>query len=344
MLNLHQLWRKLLWSLVFCALVFIGLSLYANFEELSRALLTFPLYYLPVLLLLSLCNYLFRFFKWEYYLHILNIEIRRAQSISIFLAGLIMSISPGKFGEVLKSFLLKSINETPISRSAPIVVAERLTDFMGLIVLILLGLTSKHASIEVLLISLALVVVLVTVFSSRTISLFLIGLLEKMIRAIFTGDTIQPGSSTEPGNSETRHHFGVNLLNLPQKLTVAYESIHELVTPKRLTWTTILSVVSWSFEGIAFLILLHGFGFDFQMAEGVFIYAFSIILGALTMLPGGVGLTETSLSGLLILKEVPKPIAVAVTLIIRVTTLWFAVAIGAVMLLVFMRMNPRNRD
>jgi uncharacterized protein (TIRG00374 family) len=48
------------------------------------------------------------------------------------------------------------------------------------------------------------------------------------------------------------------------------------------------------------------------------------------MLPGGVGPTEGSMSGLLALRGVDLPVAVAATLVIRVATLWFAVAVGAV--------------
>ena len=46
------------------------------------------------------------------------------------------------------------------------------------------------------------------------------------------------------------------------------------------------------------------------------------------MLPGGLGATEASLTGLLLLLKIPKDISVASTIIIRVATLWFAVILG----------------
>ena len=51
------------------------------------------------------------------------------------------------------------------------------------------------------------------------------------------------------------------------------------------------------------------------------------------MLPGGLGPTEGSMSGLLALRGVDVPTAVGATLVIRVCTLWFAVALGAVAML-----------
>lgn len=331
MLNLKQLRRKLLYSLIFGAVVFISLSFYANFSELRVALASFPLYYLPILLGLSFCNYCIRFVKWDYYISILEISISRGQSFAIFLAGLIMSISPGKFGEVLKSFLLKSVSDTPISRSAPIVVAERLTDFMGLIILVMLGLTSALADRSVIVISLLIVTILLVTLSSPRLSNLIIRLLKTAVTTFF-GEEEPCHRSQVDAPVTLKEKIRCIVVVIPHKLEVAYESISCLITVKRLIWTTALSVVSWTFEGIAFILLLHAFNFDISPTEGIFIYSFSVILGALTMLPGGVGLTETSLSGLLILEGLSKPVSVAVTLIIRITTLWFAVAIGAFVL------------
>jgi uncharacterized protein (TIRG00374 family) len=50
------------------------------------------------------------------------------------------------------------------------------------------------------------------------------------------------------------------------------------------------------------------------------------------MLPGGLGITEGSLTYLLVQKDVPMDISVATTFIIRVVTLWFAVLVGIISL------------
>jgi len=335
LLNLAQLWRKILLSLVFGALVFVLLSFYANFSDLRQALTQFPVLYLPLLFALAFCNYIVRFFKWDYYLSLLHIKITKGQSFTIFLAGLIMSISPGKFGEVLKSFLIKSVNNTPISRSAPVVVAERLTDLIGLLVLIMLGLSSSRASLIVFFISSVLVVTFLGMISSARVSRGILDLIERLINSFLGDENKQISQQAEPLLFKDK--VKKLLITFPRKMNVAYESIACLVTFKPLCIATALSVLSWAFEGFAFVLLLRGFGYDLGLTTGFFIYSFSIIVGALTMLPGGVGLTETSLSALLILKGVTKPVSVAVTLIIRLTTLWFAVAIGAGVLALFLK-------
>ncbi len=52
------------------------------------------------------------------------------------------------------------------------------------------------------------------------------------------------------------------------------------------------------------------------------------------MLPGGLGVAEGSLTGLLAGFGTPLPEAAAATLLVRGATLWLAVALGAVTLLV----------
>ena len=99
----------------------------------------FNWYLLPLLLLLSFGNYISRFFKWEYYLKIIDVKLHKLDSLSIFMSGLIMSVTPGKMGELLKSYLVKQVNGTSISKTAPIVFAERATDFLSLTIMALIG-------------------------------------------------------------------------------------------------------------------------------------------------------------------------------------------------------------
>jgi len=97
--------------------------------------------------------------------------------------------------------------------------------------------------------------------------------------------------------------------------------------------TTAISVVSWFCECVAFYLVLWGFDASIPIIPATFIYAFATILGALLMTPGGVGPTEGALGGLLVLlQSVPKGIAASATVIIRLCTLWFAVAVGLTVL------------
>src|SRR5437879_1464363 len=100
---------------------------------MMEALTHFHWVYIPLTLGLELVNYAGRFFKWQYYVKRLKIEISSGESLWIFLAGLTMAITPGKVGELLKSYLLKRSTGVSISRTSPIIVAERLTDGIAML-------------------------------------------------------------------------------------------------------------------------------------------------------------------------------------------------------------------
>lgn len=55
------------------------------------------------------------------------------------------------------------------------------------------------------------------------------------------------------------------------------------------------------------------------------------------MIPGGLGVTEGSLTFLLIESGVTKNIAVASTFIFRVATLWFAIIVGVLSLVLYQK-------
>ncbi len=299
---LKKIRRNILISLVVAGLIYLGFSIYANFDNVASAFSQFNWLLLPLLLLLSFMNYVSRFFKWDYYLSLLNIKIKKLDSFSIFMSGLIMSITPGKVGELLKSYLVKEINKAPISKTAPIIMVERITDFTSLILIMLFGAYEYNYGRGIVIgFSIFLFLVLILI-SNKNIALPVIKTLEK-VRFL-------------------RKH----ILSIHQ----AYDSSYKLLRPIPLLNMTILSIFSWSFECLGYHLILINFNIDVGFMWAAFSYGLSTIAGAITMLPGGLGVTEGSLTFLLIQRNFPKDTAVASTFLVRVVTLWFAVLVGIV--------------
>jgi uncharacterized protein (TIRG00374 family) len=96
---------------------------------------------------------------------------------------------------------------------------------------------------------------------------------------------------------------------------------------------TLLSVVAWSAEAVAFHWILQWMGADIELTFAVFVYALAMLAGAVSFMPGGLGGAEAVMVGMLMFKGMNSADAVAATVLIRLATLWFAVAIGALMLL-----------
>ena len=119
--------------------VFVVLVGYGDFGSTIDEIGNLPISYLLAGLGLALSNYLLRFLRWAFYLKVLKIEAPVVISALVFLSGLAMSITPGKAGELVKCYLLNSKTQVPVSRSAPVVVMERLTDVISVIILGLTG-------------------------------------------------------------------------------------------------------------------------------------------------------------------------------------------------------------
>jgi uncharacterized protein (TIRG00374 family) len=298
-------WNKRFFiSLILGVGVFLGFSFYADARQIIYAFQAFKWHYLPLIFLLAVANYLFRYVKWDYYLSVLDIRVPQKESLAIFLSGLTMAITPAKMGEVLKSYLLKELNGVPISRSAPIVLAERFTDFMSIALLSIFGVTTFHYGIKTVGLSFGLMGLFMVMVSWPPIPLGLIRFFSKW--PLFS--------------------------QRATKLETAYESISVLMLPKALLWAVLVSCLAWFCECLGFFLVFQGFNLSYSLNTPVFIYAFSTLIGAVSMLPGGLGATEGSITGLLLLLHIPKHLAVASTFIIRICTLWFGVLIGMIVL------------
>jgi glycosyltransferase 2 family protein len=299
---LDKIKNKILISLVVAGAIYLGFSIYANFDNVISAFQTFNWFWLPVLLLLSFANYFVRFLKWDYYLSITKVEIGKLDSFSIFMSGLIMSITPGKVGELLKCYLVKQIKNIPISKTVPIIFAERITDFTSLMIIAVIGAYSFSYGKEIVITVTLFLILLLIILSNKKIALPFFKLLEK--------------------NKFLYKHL--------EKIHSAYESSYQMLRPFPLFYMTVVSFISWSFECLSYYLILIIFKIDVSLLWSGFTYAFATIIGALSMLPGGLGATEGSLTFLVINKGYPKDLAVASTFIIRVVTLWFAILIGII--------------
>jgi len=313
--------KKILLSAAFGAIVFLGFSIYADFDKLISAFGKFNWWWFPVILLLSFGNYFFRFLKWQYYTRLLDIKIRAGRSFLIFLSSFVMSVTPGKMGEVLKSFLLKEETGTPVSKSAHIIFAERLTDFLSIVFLCILGAYVFNYGLEIIITAGLVFVLCVLILSSQRLSLKIISLFERI-------------------------RF---LKKFISKFHTAYESIYLMLKLKPLIIAFLISIVSWFFECVGFYVVLKVFSYSVEMVSislliATFIYGFSTLIGAIAMLPGGLGATEASITGLLVFLKIPKDISVASTIIIRVATLWFAVIIGIFAIFIYQKTSHHKLE
>lgn len=306
---MKKLLKRLLIGVVLGAGVYAAVAIYVGVEQLGRSLASFDLWLLAPVLALTFTNYLLRYAKWSLYLKTLQIGVPAALNLVIFLGGLSMTVTPGKIGELLKAYLLRESRGIPMARTTPVVIAERVTDLIALVLLMLCGFFVFRRYQVVLLVVGGALCVFLAVVSSRRLSMGVLGMLARL-----------------PG-----------LRRLGSKLEEFYDSTAALFAVTPLLAATLLSIAAWFCECLGFYLVLGGLPRTVvPLLLAVFIYAATTLGGVVT--PGGLGVTDGGMTALLSLTASLTPAAAgAATMIIRLCTLWFAVLVGVVALLIFRR-------
>src|SRR4030095_12384807 len=112
------------------------------------------------------------------------------------------------------------------------------------------------------------------------------------------------------------------------RLEEPYRHLRSLLSPGLLLCALALSVVAWGAEGLGFFLVVRDYAPGAGLLLAIFNYTGSTFLGALSMLPGGLGAAEGSLAALLHAQGLDTADAASATLVIRSATLWFAVFLG----------------
>jgi uncharacterized protein (TIRG00374 family) len=302
----NDLQRKIIYSLLFALLVYVILAFWSDWNELTLALTNFPWRWLPVVIGLTLVNYVGRLLKWQWYLQLVGVEISRYDSARIFGVGMLMVMTPGKAGEFLKSYMVKKVTGAPISVTAPIVLGERMTDGLSMLILASIGLFAFPFAT-------ARWVAAIT-FISSAVAIALIQVRPVALRLLALGRQL-------PVIKRFAGH-----------LYAFYESSYLVFQPRNLLIALAIGVVSWAAEGVAFYLVLVGFGAlvgSDTLLLAIFTFCISTVIGAVFAMPGGLGGVEGSLVFLTtsVVRLATAP-ATAAALLVRFCTLWMGVAIG----------------
>lgn len=289
--------------------IIVTLVAYATWVALSEwdavvhSLSNFGLVPLAFILSLSVVNYVVRFGRWHWFLQKMGFgNIPIGKDLIYYLSGFALTTTPGKAGEAVRSLYLKQHGvDYPSSLAA--FVTERFSDLIGILVIALFALY-QFPDYQVM-----------TYATGGFLLMVLIAIQIKPLRDAFR-------TWFENHNTNKITEMCLHLLTVLDRMT-------ELLGPKNLVLGLVLSVISWGAEAYAFAYIVHTLGFvDISIGVLAGIYAIAMIVGALSFLPGGLGSTEAVMMLLLLSVGVENSAAVSATLICRVTTLWFAVAIG----------------
>ena len=292
----HGLWLTAVLSVG----VFLALFLLGDASRVAGAIADVDAGTLPAVFALVSLGYLIRFGKWVYYLRELGIDVPLRSSALAFFSGLMLVVTPGKVGEVWKAWFLRDIEGVPVSPTTAVVGAERVTDLLALTGLAALGVLLYDRSATLLAIVVIAFLGGLALLQWRRVCLALI----ERSRAL----------PVVGGYAEGIESF--------------YEGAYALFRPRPLLVATAISLLAWGLEGVALWLVLESLAGGASVVEGVFVFGLGSVVGALSLLPGGLAATEASMVGTLLALGFSSSIAAAATLVIRVGTLWYGALVG----------------
>ena len=317
-----ELRRKLIYSMIFALILYIVMALWSDWQDLTAAVAEFPWQLMPIIIALTLVSYTGRLLRWYWYLQVIDANISFKDSAKIFGIGMMMVMTPGKAGEFLKSYMVKNVSGTPMSRTAPIILAERILDAMAMIILAAVGL-----------------------FAFPSTSARMVGVIVFSVFATFI-IVIQIRPLALWGLSIAERMPIVN--RFAEQLYVLYESSYIIFRPRNITISILVGLFCWGAVGVAYYVALTGFGIEQSwqsLAIAVFIFNISTVIGALIALPGGLGGVEGSMIAWSVrLFGLPTATATAAALLTRFSTLWMGVAIGIVSFMLWPELLAGSED
>ena len=290
-----------------------------DFNLIQEKISNFKINYLPLILLLVSASWIPLIIKWHFLLKNCQIEIPLAKSVAVFLSGMFFDITPGQIGALMKSQILKTSSNISRTKTAPIVLVEKVYDLIGAIVASIIG------------------IIILGIHHH----LIIIGIL--VLSTIFFFMYYRPASELFFKRITKTKFFSKYVENLSE----FYEIIQKSTNVKVATICILLAVTYWFIVSAAGYYVLMSFDINIlDYLKVLAIYATSTLLGAISFVPGGIGVTEGTLAGLLTLEGIGVSVALILSVMIRIFTLWYSAFIGFIALkfsVNFFRNNSNSR-
>jgi len=312
-----KFYNKFIVVLVSVITLYAGFLILSDFNQITEKIITLKLDYLPIIVSLAPCSWFMLFLRWHYLLRNSNINLPFRESLKINLAGYALSVTPGKVGELIKAHFMKSNFGVPQKNTIPIVMMEQFYTLLGLVCVGLFGVWYFDFGFYVLGIAIAILIFLFVAIFSSVLSQRIIGLSSKI----------------------------PFLSRYTETISKSHEIIRQSIKVPIFFKATILSMAFWFIESILVYFVILSFDIShLDLLKVISIYAVSIILGAISFLPLGIGVVEGSLAGFFILQNIDVSVALTLVIMIRIFTRWYAVSVGMIALKAIGGFSLKNND
>ena len=289
-----------------CTAFYAVLVVYSGLEEIISGFKRVQLEGYPLIFLLSFAVYFVLAARYHYLLRTIGADTSLKDSLLVSFSGQSMFATFGRAGTIVKSYLLKKIYGHPISKTGPIVLAEQFLDLKSsVLVLLLASIWFRIFEVQLLLAAgVALTVILYCIMR-------------------------HDGAFGAAKTLFARVRF---LKKFTDGIDESRRSAVKLLSAKTLAVATAASFAVKMLQVAIVFLIFESMGLDIEFLESGMIYFASMLAGIITLLPGGIMVTDSSMVGLLAGRGTELSTSSVAVIITRFVTLWFTVIVGMISL------------
>jgi len=283
---------KTIFLIIILISIYVVFLIFSDIEKTFSTIIGIEKSYLLLAIGFWLFGGLLRVFRWHIFLRRITDQIPFKQSVLYFLSGYAFILSPARAGEIIRSPFIKRDYGISISKTAPIILVERFNDLLAVTIIISIGLIFSEFEKTVIVLPLGIVAIMLLIITNKTV-------LSKMLLRLSKMKFIN---------------------KMIPNVDESFDVIYSLIKPKFFILGTVTSLVIGVLEVTSVYFFIIGFNEEINFNDLVVIFHASNFAAAASMIPGGIGILEVGLVGLLVLYEVKYEIALSVVVLVRLVS------------------------
>jgi uncharacterized protein (TIRG00374 family) len=293
--------NRIIWIVLATIIFYIVFILISDAEKISEDFLQIKPEFLILIFLLIFLSHIVKSFRQKEWLETLGEKISSRQNFIIYMAGLSLINTPGGVGTFIKSYYLKEKAQIPVEKSISVIFWERYHDLLAGTTIILASIVFYFSLISISLVIISSII-LIGVYLLMRMQSFPLSLYKKLSKTKFISKNFP-----DLGPSES---FSI------------------LANSKNMTKGWVLSGIGWAIDSLAVYVVFLALNVDLGYLLTSQIYFTSLGYGALSLLPGGIGVHESMQDFLLLQQGLELHVASSLVVLSRLSTIWFATILG----------------
>ena len=292
--------------IIISALFYTIFSLITDIQKISNEFASINIFYIPLILGFHFLAMGIRSIRQKVFFDSLNIKLSTKQNIKLYFAGMSLIVTPGGSGELIKNRILKEKFGHSYTKTIPVLLAEKYHNMLSVIPILFFFLLFKE-SYEILTITSIIAVILFCIFLIVKNQKLCLNTMSKIPRKWI-------------------------LKEIPDNTSSFYDSLLILFKGKTVFSGLSIGIIAWLADAVAVYFCFLAFDLNFDFIYTTLTNFAPMIVGTILFIPGGLGVLELGMTGLLLQSGVVISTASALVLFIRFMITWSTVIAGIIAL------------